>query len=145
MSVLYDQFGPMVRLAHLMTGSAAVAEDVVQDAFLRVAPHYAAADNPRAYLRAAVVNGCRTHQRHAIRHERASTLAARPEPIYDAPVVEFFDGLRALNDRQRAAVVLRYYLDLGDDEIAELISCAPATVRVLIRRALAHLRKVVNQ
>ena len=88
MSALYDQFGPMVRLAHLMTGSAAVAEDVVQDAFLRVAPHYAKADNPRAYLRTAVVNGCRSHERRAIRHERASTRAARPEPSYDARVVE---------------------------------------------------------
>jgi len=143
-SDLYAQFGPMVRIAHLLTGSVGVAEDVVQDAFLRVAPKYAQLDNPRGYLRTAVVNGCASHRRTAARRDEIRARVAVAEPTFDAPVVEFFNGLKALSDRQRAAIVLRYYLDLADDDIAVILSCAPATVRVLIRRALARLRKVIT-
>lgn len=49
MAELYEQFAGVVRLAHLLTGSVAAAEDVVSDAFMRVAPRYALVDNPRAY------------------------------------------------------------------------------------------------
>lgn len=140
---LYSQFAPMVRLAHLLTGSVAIAEDVVQEAFLRVAPKLPQIEHPEAYLRVAVVNGCRSHQRsterETLRQQRHAT-----EPVYSQPTTEFFDQLKALPDKQRIAVVLRFYADLGDDEIAEHLGCAPATVRVLVFRALRHLRKVVQ-
>jgi RNA polymerase sigma factor (sigma-70 family) len=139
---LYAHFASMVRLAHLLTGSAAIAEDVVQDAFIRVAPRLDSVANAKAYLRAAVVNGCRSASRRSTRVVR---LRDEHEPVYDEAVVEFFDALSALSPRQRAAVVLRYYSDLPDDEIASLLGCAPATVRVLLHRALAKLRKAVDR
>ena len=139
---LYAQFASMVRLAHLLTGSAAIAEDVVQDAFIRVAPRLESVANAKAYLRVAVVNGCRSASR---RSGRVVRLRDEHEPVYDEAVVEFFDALSALSKRQRAVVVLRYYSDLPDDEIASLLGCAPATVRVLLHRALTNLRKAVDR
>lgn len=56
-------------------------------------------------------------------------------------LVEFRDVLLQVPVRQRAAVVLRYFCDLGDAEIAELLSCRPATVRSLVQRGLANLRE----
>ncbi len=143
MGGLYAQFAPMVRLAHLLTGSVAVAEDVVQDAFIRIAPRYAELENPRGYLRTVVVNGCRSHQRGVARRQ-VVLHRERSEPTYDAHAVEFFDALKSLKEKERAAIVLRYYCDMADDEIAALLACAPATVRVLVQRALSRLRKVVQ-
>jgi RNA polymerase sigma factor (sigma-70 family) len=59
-------------------------------------------------------------------------------------LVEFRDLLLGLPVRQRAAVVLRYFCDLGDADIAELLSCRPATVRSLVHRGLANLREVME-
>jgi RNA polymerase sigma factor (sigma-70 family) len=142
---LYEEFAPMVRLAVLLTGSLAVAEDVVQEAFLRIAPRFTDLENPRAYLRTAVVNGCRTHQRDASRRRMILERNAT-ERLYDDPRhVEFLDALKVLRREERTAIVLRYYEDLAEDDIAVVLSVAPATVRTLIRRGLEKLRKEVGR
>jgi RNA polymerase sigma-70 factor (sigma-E family) len=136
-----DAYGSMVRLAHLLVGSNSQAEELVQDAFVRVYARWADVDSPRAYLRQAVVNACRSHRRRRGRELRhgpgAAARAADPE------VNLMRDALALLSDRQRKAVVLRYYEDLPEAEIAAILGCRPGTVKSLLSRALARLRKVV--
>ncbi len=132
----------LVRLACLLTGSTLVAEDVVQDAFVQLQLRWNTVERPGAYLRTAVVNGCRGYHRR-LRRERASyadlvSTATLPE----TPVV--LDVLATLPYRQRAALVLRFYEDRPDEEIAALLDCRPATVRSHIRRGLQAMRKVLD-
>ena len=137
----------LVRLAHLLTGSPEVAQEVVHDVFVRLHGRTDRADridNPAAYLRTAVVNACRSQQR------RWSLERARAERPPSAPVElppeldETWTALRQLPVRRRAALVLRYYEDLPDEEIARLLGCRPATVRSLIHRGLESLREVLE-
>jgi RNA polymerase sigma-70 factor (sigma-E family) len=131
----------LARLAYLLTGSSAVAEDVVQDAFVQVHQRWATVRQPGAYLRTAVVNGCRGYHRKRRREQASFSELVSATMLPETPVV--LDALVRLPYRQRAALVLRYYEDRPDDEIAEVLGCRPATVRSLIHRGLAALRKVV--
>lgn len=134
-------YPPMVRLAFLLTGSTETAEDIVQDALARTYPKWSKVTEPSAYVRRAVVNACHSHHRRRFR-ERAHPPRA-PEPTrLDAD--ELFDVLAALPSRMRSAIVLRYYQDLPEPDIAEILGCAPATVRSLIHRGLARLRMVID-
>lgn len=136
----------LVRLAHLMVRNASVAEELVQDAFLRLHPHLGTTENPGAYLRTTVVNLCRAHHRRAGVAERhapdASPVVAPPSLPVDLSAT--WIALGALPDRQRQALVLRFYLDLPDDEIAVLLDARPGTVRSLVSRGLAQLKEVLG-
>lgn len=144
LALYHEQYGSMVRLAHLLTGSNLAAEDLVQDAFLRVARRWAAVRSPEPYLRRAVVNAARSHLR---RHGRLRPLDAAPElevPPASPQIDATWRRLERLSPRRRAAVVLRYYEDLDDREIAEILDCEPVTVRSLIHRALRQLEEVLS-
>jgi RNA polymerase sigma-70 factor (sigma-E family) len=138
-----DAYAPMVRLALLLTGSPGHAEELVQDAFVRVFARWAEVETPRAYLRQAVVNACRSQQRRQSRELRHRSGTARPATTGDAEIDEMADALATLSDRQRKAVVLRFYEDLPEAEIALLLGCRPGTVKSLLFRALARLREVL--
>jgi RNA polymerase sigma factor (sigma-70 family) len=94
------------------------------------------------YVRTAVVNRCRSWgRRQRLEHDRRP---APPDPAgLDAD--ELWDALLRLEPRRRAAVVLRFYLDLPDAEIAELLGCRRATVRTSIHRALHTLRQEIDR
>ena len=137
-----ERYGPMVRLAYLLTGNRSVAEELVQDAFVSVHRSWSRATNPPAYLRVAVVNACRSWgRRQVVERER------QPRPPDHAELVgdEMWDVLQTLPERQRAAVVLRFYEDLPDRAIADLLGCREATVRTTIHRALLALRERIDQ
>jgi RNA polymerase sigma-70 factor (sigma-E family) len=136
-----EEYLPMVRLAHLLVGSNARAEELVQDAFVRVFVRWIGVEHPRAYLRQAVVNACRSHRRRWRRE--ASWRPERTPEGENAEIEELRDLLGSLSSRQRAAVVLRYYEDLPEAEIAELLGCRPGTVKSLLARGLARLREVI--
>jgi RNA polymerase sigma-70 factor (sigma-E family) len=139
-----DAYGPMVRLAHLLTGSNRQAEELVQDAFVRVYGHWADVEHPRADLRQAVVNACRSQQRrHGRELRHGPGAAARAAASLDPEADLIRDALAVLSDRQRKAVVLRYYEDLPEAEIAAILGCRPGTVKSLLSRALAQLREVL--
>ena len=141
---LYRQeYAPMVRLAHLITGSNEVAEDVVQDAFVRMYRNWDRADQPGAYLRTIVVNGCRTwHRRRRMERERLP----RPSPAgVDAEVHELLDALAHLGLRQRTALVLRFYLDMSEADVAQVLGCRPGTVKSLVHRGLRQLEEVIER
>lgn len=143
---LYRDRGPaMVKLAYLLIGSHPVAQDLVHDAFVEVARRWDTIADPPAYLRRAVVNRTNsTLRRWAVERRwrwreegRAAVVSVdRPEELWDA--------LATLVPRQRAAIVLRFYADVPDDEVAALLGVRPATVRSLVHRGLTELRKVVE-
>jgi DNA-directed RNA polymerase specialized sigma24 family protein len=132
----------LVRLATFLTGSVPTAEDLVQDTFLRFGTRPAAPDDAAKYLRASVVNACRSyHRRRLLEHRRRP---GAPRPGVDTPS-ELWDILDRLSGRQRTALVLRYYLDLPEQEIAAILRCRPSTVRSLVRRGLSALRKELSE
>jgi RNA polymerase sigma factor (sigma-70 family) len=132
----------MVRLAHLLTGSNAAAEDLVHDVFVSLHGVVERADNPRAYLRTAVVNRCRSyHRRHQLeeRHRRVELQVELP-----ADVDETWSALAQIPERRRVALVLRFYEDLPVAEIAEVMGCRTGTVTSLIHRGLESMREVLS-
>lgn len=132
----------MVRLATLLVGSAAEAEEVVQDAFVALDDRWEQVDRPGAYLRTTVTNGCRAVLRRRAVEDRHRDRSGPPPPVeLPTNLVELHEALATLNERRRTVVVLRYFVDLPDSDIAEILGCRPATVRSLARRALAALRK----
>lgn len=139
---LYEREWPgLVRVAYLLTGSDSAAEEIAQDAFVRLQTTSTTVRNPPAYLRTSVVNACNSFHRHRGVVER--TPLPRPEQAsveYD----ELFDALGRLSWRQQAALVLRFHVDLPESEIATVLGCRPSTVRSLTRRALTALRKELS-
>lgn len=139
---LYRREWPiLVRVAYLLTGSQSVAEEVAQDAFVRLQTASTAVRNPPAYLRTSVVNACRSVHRHRAVVDRHPL--PRPEPVM-AEFDELSDAIARLTWRQQAVLVLRFHLDLSEAEIADIVGCRPSTVRSLTHRALAALRKELS-
>ncbi len=140
------QYPGLVRLAYVLTSSSELAEDMVQDCFVRLHGHYERLDTPERYARQAVVNACRSHFRRAGRErDRRPLLYVVDGDGQEVAAGELHDVLMALPYRQRAAVVLRYYSDLSELEIAEVLGCRPGTVGSLIHRGLERLRGVVER
>ncbi len=141
--VLYRaEYPGMVRLAHALTGSAETAEDLVQEAFLRLQSHLASLPQPGGYLRTTVVNLCRDRARREGRRRRVD--GQWREGVQLSPSsAELLDVLRRLPERQRTVLVLRYWGDWTEAEIATALGCAPGTVKALASRGLARLRKEV--
>lgn len=146
---LYTEAYPgLVRLAFVLTGSFETSEDLVQDCFVRLHRHYSRLEAPERYAKQAVVNACRSHFRRTGRERDrrpllyvvdATTAVSGPAPG------ELHDVLLTLPYRQRAAIVLRYYADLSEAEIAETLGCRPGTVGSLIHRGLGKLRGVLER
>jgi RNA polymerase sigma-70 factor (sigma-E family) len=139
--------------AHVLTGDPHAAEDVVQTALARTASGWSRLrrkDNPEGYVRRAIVN---THlnglRRRPWREQPREVLPERPERR--RPEGEFDDrdamwhALRSLPPRQRAVVVLRYYEDLSEADIAEVLGCSRGTVKSQAAKALMSLRRIVEK
>lgn len=135
-----------LRLAYLMTGDRDAAEDVVQDAFVRIFARFKDRKEPanlEAYLRRAIIN--LTHDRHRrLRSSRAFIARERNAGAMHTPDVEsqliLRTRLRRLPHRQRAALVLRYYEDLSENEVAEILHCSVGALKKLVQRGLRHMR-----
>lgn len=143
----------LIRLAYVMLGDRQAAEDVVQDAFAGLYRHWGRlTDNAKAlqYVRSSVLNGCRT----AIRRNRptlelvdlqhADASAESAMLAYERQQ-EIMRAIRRLPDRQREALVLRFYLDEPDAEIARLMGIRESTVRSTTHRALAALGRLLRE
>jgi RNA polymerase sigma-70 factor (sigma-E family) len=144
----------LVRMAHIMLGSRAAAEDVVQDAFCglyRRWDHLDRRDSAIAYVRSAVLNGCRSSLRGQARIGGEVEAAHAREPSAEAIALlseERRDVVRALwrlPERQREVLVLRYYLDLPDDQVARDLGLTQSTIRSIRRRGLSALRRSIRE
>jgi RNA polymerase sigma factor (sigma-70 family) len=133
----------LVRLGHLLTGSAAVAEDVVHDAFVGYARAGSKVSDPAAYLRRSVVNlSMNVHRRSTRERRHLDTLTE--SVVEPAEVDETWLLVRQLPPRQRAVLVLRFYLDLSEAETARVLGCRPGTVKSTTSRALAKLKETMS-
>jgi RNA polymerase sigma-70 factor (sigma-E family) len=137
-----------VRLAYLLTGDRGLAEDLVQDAFVKLAGRLVHLRDPGAfdaYLRRTVVNLANSHfrrkrlERAYLRREQSGVTVEEtiPDPGHRD---ELWEAMKRLSPRQRAAIVLRYYEDLSEQRVAEILNCRPGTVKSLVSRGLAILR-----
>ena len=151
---VYAKHSPAaVRLAFLLTGDAQLAQDLTQDAFVKLAGRYFQYRGDasfEAYLRQTVVNLARSHARR--RKAEAERVARSTRGIGAASIThdpverqEWLRLLALLTYRQRAAVVLRLYADLSERETAELLGCKPGTVKSLLSRAMDVLRKELEE
>ncbi len=143
----------LVRLALVMVGDLATAEDVVQDAFERLHRGWAGLRQPSsglAYVRSSVLNGCRSvHRRAAVARKHVPQLAEPDARSVDTAATddrgEMTAALRSLPRRQREVLVLRYYLDLDVAEIAGTLRISPSAVRSTNTRGLAALARALGE
>jgi RNA polymerase sigma-70 factor (sigma-E family) len=135
----------LIRLAWLLVGSRAVAEELVHDAFLDVYRRWDHIDNPGGYLHRAVVNGSQRWLRRRERERVLLGVAGEPPPTGDPAIDTMWDAIQRLRPERRAVVVLRYWADLPHEQIAEIVDCPIATVRTRLHRALADLRKETDR
>jgi RNA polymerase sigma factor (sigma-70 family) len=133
----------IVRLAALLVGSQAVAEELAQDAFVRLLERFDAVETPAGFLRTVVVRLCITWQRRVRLEDRLVRRTGVDRPTDIPEVDEMWAALGRLRPERRVVLVLRYYEQLRHREIAELLGCPVATVRTRTRRALADLRKEI--
>jgi RNA polymerase sigma-70 factor (sigma-E family) len=148
---LYVRHAPeALRLAYLLTGDAALAEDLVQDAFVRLAGRLLHLRDPggfHAYLRTTTVNLARSHHRRRAVERRYAERQDEPTPAGGPDVAErerMREAMLGLPLRQRTAVALRYYEDLSEAETAEIMRCRPTAVRSLVSRGVEHLRRTLG-
>jgi DNA-directed RNA polymerase specialized sigma24 family protein len=138
--VNYSRF---VRLAFLIIGNQSSAEDCTQDAFETVHRRWTELHDPPAYARTVVVNNARRMARRSATERRLLPWVHRTSDA-GPPADPLTDALSSLTVRQRSAVVLRYYDDCSEVEIAGLLKCAPGTVKSLLSRSLAQLRVALD-
>jgi RNA polymerase sigma-70 factor (sigma-E family) len=150
---LYVRNGPAaLRLAYFLTGDRDQAEDLVQEAFVRVAGrflHLRVPDNVPGYLRRTIVN-LFTSQLRRRRLERKWLHRQASEDTSTAPADpatrdELWEALKLLPERQRAAIVLRYYEDLPEREAAGVLGCSAGALSQLLVRAMSTLREHVRK
>jgi RNA polymerase sigma-70 factor (sigma-E family) len=142
----------IARLAYLLTGDRQTAEDLAQDAFLRMAGRFVYLRQPdalHAYLRTTVVNLARSHHRRRAvvgRFLRGQRREEASEPEFDPGEREALrPALLELPTRQRTAVVLRFYEDLDEAAVAAAMGCAVGTVKSLVSRGVARLRERIGE
>jgi RNA polymerase sigma-70 factor (sigma-E family) len=151
----------LVRLAWLLLRDQLAAEDVVQDAFVATHRSWASIrDGGRVvgYLQTAVVNGCRSVQRHnvVVDRQNARDAAAADAPgrgtlgsaetqvLRGAERDTVLDALRTLPTRQREVLVLRYYAGLSEAQIAQSLEISPGAVKTHAHRGLTALRQTID-
>lgn len=151
---LYERHAPAAgRLAYLLTGDPGLAEDLVQDAFVRVVGRFAHLRVPDAfdaYLRRTIVNlhvsqlrRRRVERAYLERHSRSSERTDAMPDIGERD--ELWRAVQSLPPRQRAAVVLRFYEDLSEQQTAETLRCSTAAAKSLVARAMETLRPRVGR
>ena len=141
-----------LRLAYFLTGDRELAEDLTQEAFVRVAGrfrHLRDPDDLPAYLRRTIVNLFTSQLRHRrVEREWLRRQTAPGSVSNDVDVAERDDLWRAmavLPQRQRAALVLRYYEDLSEEDAAQVLRCSVGALNQLIVRAKATLRQHIQR
>ena len=132
----------MVRLAQALVDTAESAEEIAQDAFVKVYARWDRLDEPAGYLRVAVINGARSELR---KREVRRRIGLRTRPRFTPGEDDYLiDALASLSARQRTALVLRFYAQMSEKETAEAMGVRPGTVKSLVSRGLADLRRTIQ-
>jgi RNA polymerase sigma-70 factor (sigma-E family) len=154
LATLYETHAlSLIRLAYVMLGDRPAAEDVVQDAFLGLYKRWGRLRDTASapgYLRASVLNGCRMVLRSRARHGGETTGELPWESAEATAIVgeehrHLLLAIRSLPPRQREALVLRYYLDLSEEEAARSMGVRRGTVKSATSRALTALGRRMQE
>jgi RNA polymerase sigma-70 factor (sigma-E family) len=143
----------LIRLAYVMLGDLPGAEDVVQEAFIGLYRHWDRLDGADAalpYVRASVLNGCRSVlRRRAVRRrwmaEQPPAVPVETELLGGEERQDVIRALGRLPHRQREVLMLRFYCDLPDEQIARVMGIGQGTVRSTAHRALAALGRALGE
>jgi RNA polymerase sigma-70 factor (sigma-E family) len=143
----------LTMLAHVMLGDKASAEDVVQDAFFGLYRNWAKLSDPAMalpYLRRSVLNGCKSVARwRGVRASRAlhepASASAEAAVLAGEERQSVLPAIRRLPPRQREVLILRFYLQEPEAEVARLLGISPGTVRSTTHRALAALGRMLGE
>jgi RNA polymerase sigma-70 factor (sigma-E family) len=150
-AALFDaHYAGLCRLATLLLEDPGQAEEAVQEAFLRTFVGWRRlrhTEHAGAYLRAAVVNQCRSRGRRRVTEQRGNRMLwaetqdqTRSSDIERAgDVLAVLDAIRSLPARQREAVILRYYADLSEADVARALGCSLGTVKSQLFKARSSL------
>jgi len=140
-------------LARLLTGDPYLAQDIAHEAFIRVTGRFGHLRNPVAfesYLRRTVVNLCRAHFRR-VGVERAYVQKERPGLTTQSTGTDLeqrddlWAAILRLPYRQRAAVVLRFYEDMNEEQTGKVLRCSSRAVNALVSRGMEQLRQMVRR
>jgi RNA polymerase sigma-70 factor (sigma-E family) len=136
----------LLRFAHALTGNPHDASDLVQEVLERVGVRWSSVGRgpggPDAYVRRAMVNARTSRWRRRRPETLVDTIPETATPVRDRFDDEpLWLALKALPQRQRAVIVLRYYEDLSEAEIAATLGISPGTVKSQSARAMASLRR----
>lgn len=155
---LFREEGPsLVRLARIFTDDRNAAEDLVQEAFIRLhrsAHRIREVDRAPAYLRSIVLNLARDHNRRglmSLRHlealtpESAPGLAPEDVIVRDDEQGRVLAALNELSPRQRVCLALRFYMDMSESEIARAMSISPNSVKTHCRRGMEALAAILEE
>lgn len=152
LTMLFDQnFVALRKLAFALVGEAGAAEDIAQDAFVRL---YASLrrldrlDHAPSFLRRIVINECRSRARRAAVRERLDPMLGQPASVDEPDVarrLDIWSALSSLPSRQRMCVVLRYLEDLSDSDIADLLGCSIGTVKSQLHKARHKLGPLLSE
>ena len=140
-SVYRRMYSGLVRLAYVLVDTQELAEEAVQDAFTTAYTKWSRVETPDAYMRTCVINACRKVQR------RRRLVRRQPDPRVehgDLLADHIADVVRQLRSPMKEAVVLRYYLQLSDAEIAEALGIAVGTVKSTLHRARGVLKRELS-
>lgn len=146
----------LIRLAVVMLGDRSTAEDVVHDSFCalyRRWEHLADAGKALSYVRSSILNGCRSELRRRIRSQRraarepvpADSVSAEADVLVGEEHRQVLAALRRLPPRQREVLVLRFYLDLPEPEIAAAMRVTQGTVKPTTSRGLSALAQLLAE
>jgi RNA polymerase sigma-70 factor (sigma-E family) len=154
LSDLYrEHYRSLVRMAALLLDDVALAEEVVQDAFVQLHHSWGRVAEPAkrpAYLRSIVLNGARSRARRRTLGRRlevvrtTDTASAEVSAMQTEDRREVLTALRRLPDRQRECLMLRYYLDLSEAEIADTLGISTGSVKTHTHRGLAALERALE-
>jgi RNA polymerase sigma-70 factor (sigma-E family) len=139
-----SRYPACIRFAWLLTHSSQTAEDVVQEAFVALYRRFDEIDHPAAYLNRSIVYQCRTWTRRERLRRRHAEALAEGWSVSPVPDPQLIAAVQRLPYRQRVAIVMRYWGDSAERDVAQALGCRLGTVKSLTSRALAQLRKEVD-
>lgn len=138
----------LLRTAYLLTGSREIAQDLVHDALLKTMRHWKKVHEPMAYVRRVMVNDRTSRWRRlGLRELLTAAVPDRARPDSSDTVVaqdELLTALQRLPARMRAVLVLRYWEDLSEADVATMLGCSIGTVKSQAARGLTRLRDVLQ-
>ena len=145
--VFRGEYAAILRLATVLVRSAPVGEELTQEAFVRLHRTFDDVVNPAGFLRTVVVRLASTWRtRAAMEQERLARLAPQADASIDEidEIDETWEALGRLRPERSTVLVLRFYEDMSNEDIARVLGCSAGTVRSRVRRALSDLREELS-